>query len=848
MNNTLLEMLLNATTGNLPAGSVTALPRWTGPDPVVVQVQCIFYATICATLLASFLAMLGKQWLNRYRQNETRGSTADRSRMREKKLTGIETWKFHIIMEALPLILQSALVLLGFGLSRYLWEVNRSVSSVVIGFTAFGLLFYALIVTVSIFSFVCPYQTPFSLIIRFFVRLAFPHWRSLRQSFGPKKRPHKSGTPGPGQGLPSSANNSDRDQDLEANPTRHEIALVAIPPSELVAPLFFQEVGAEVDRLDAKCVDRMFVMSTGSDVVVSIMDFIPEIIWHSGIKEIPFKRIYDTLMDCFDASGSHPMVIPKMRDIAYLSARAFAHVALQRRCITRCEDHKQDSWKVLRENHRFLSLTNYGADSDLETVLFMVDTTLGYDDGFFWGQKQMSPAHRAWMSHVFLYRAWNEGQSLSEDVMGFVENSMSQKWPSDAVVTDCLYIIGLMVGVPFHINDITVRDKRLDLNSFRVPFTDPAHSRQKQSVFTKVFGALSTIFSSKSIPPLATRALQLATQLETIEFAGASYELFKVIMAPEDMTEEYWEAARHTMRGAFQRSIGGMASLPAVGNPKEILKFLDYHLDRQGAGEDHTTFIFYAFDAILVLLPGGRLMPLVAEGIKNFNCASSSFVRGMRSIISPTSNAWTREFAMRFMPHIHVQWFCSPVPVMEPEDMTEFSEHIAMLIVDAGPTAYPTTKQFFPSLFSMLRSQEWRQHMVTRLWSLLAHWTLADEEEESFKWCLKNAVELLEFTKGLSDGERFKWWYGTLWFHFEKLDPTVRSEVERIAVEMSSGDGLSDLDLYLSIIGQEVDRTRRKLEELTEEARVARSGMALGARFVTLEGNHRRLARITGRR
>ena len=463
MNNTLLEMLLNATTGNLPAGSAAALPRWTGPDPVVVQVQCIFYATICATLLASFLAMLGKQWLNRYRQNETRGSNADRSRMREKKLTGIETWKFHIIMEALPLILQSALVLLGFGLSRYLWEVSRSVSSVVIGFVAFGLLFYVLIITVSVFSFDCPYQTPFSLIIRFFIPLALPHWRNLRRSFGPKKRPPKSGTPETGQDVPSSADDSAEGHDLEANLIGHELVLVAIQPPESVTPLFFQEIGAEVDRLDARCISRMFMMSTGLEVVVPIMDFIPEIIWHSGIKDIPFKRIYDILMDCFDLSGLHPVVIPRMRNVAYLSARAFAHITLQRRCITQCEDNQQGSWKALCANHRLLSPADHGLDADLDTALFMVDTTLGYDSGISWDEKQMSPVHRAWMSHVFLYRAWNEGQLLSKVVTDFVGNSMSQRGVSDSVITDCLFIIGPMIDVSFHVNDITVRDKRLDI-------------------------------------------------------------------------------------------------------------------------------------------------------------------------------------------------------------------------------------------------------------------------------------------------------------------------------------------------------------------------------------------------
>ena len=435
MNNRLLEMLLNATTGALPTDPPAPVPRWPGPDPAIVQVQCIFYATLCATLLAAFLAMLGKQWLNRYRQSETHGSTADRNRMRERKLDGIETWKFHLIMESLPVILQCALALLGFALSRYLWEVNRSVSSVVIGFTGFGFLFYLFIVTVSVFSFNCPFQTPFSLMVRFVISLAIPYWQRLQRTFG--SQPPQPGAPGTQPNHPA-----------------------AIQPPWVV-PLFTQEVGAEGDRLDAKCVTRMFVMSTDADVVTSIMDFIPEIIWHGGIKSVPLKRIYDILMDCFDFSGPNPIVLPRLRDVAYSSARAFAHISLQRRCITQYEEHTQDSWKDLCASHRPLLPTDCKPDSDLATVLFMVDMSLGYDNGPPWGQIRMTSPHHAWMSHAFLYRALNEGHP-SEVVMDFVENSAVLGYVNNIVATDCLFIVGLMVGVPFH-SDITVRDKRLDL-------------------------------------------------------------------------------------------------------------------------------------------------------------------------------------------------------------------------------------------------------------------------------------------------------------------------------------------------------------------------------------------------
>jgi len=125
-----------------------------------------------------------------------------------------------------------------------------------------------------------------------------------------------------------------------------------------------------------------------------------------------------------------------------------------------------------------------------------------------------------------------------------------------------------------------------------------------------------------------------------------------------------------------------------------------------------------------------------------------------------------------------------------------------------------------------------------------AYCAMADEGQESFKWCLQNAIELLEFARGLADGEGLKWWYGTLWFHYDKLDTTVREEVERIAKDMSMGDGLSDLNLYHNLIEQEVMRTRQKVGELRNEDRLDRPGIGL----IALEGNYNELGRITSRR
>jgi len=69
-------------------------------------------------------------------------------------------------MESLPLMLQFALLLLGCGLSLYLWGINTAVASVVIGITSFGAIFYTLIVIAGATFVSCPYQTPGAQILR----------------------------------------------------------------------------------------------------------------------------------------------------------------------------------------------------------------------------------------------------------------------------------------------------------------------------------------------------------------------------------------------------------------------------------------------------------------------------------------------------------------------------------------------------------------------------------------------------------------------------------------------------------------------------------------------------------
>jgi hypothetical protein len=114
--------------------------------------------------------MLGKQWLNRYVSTDMRGSMTERCRNRQRKLDGIVAWYFDSVLESLPLMLQVALMLLGCALSRYLWDINITIASVVIGVTSLGVFFYISIVAAGAVSKSCPYQTPGSRALRYLGR------------------------------------------------------------------------------------------------------------------------------------------------------------------------------------------------------------------------------------------------------------------------------------------------------------------------------------------------------------------------------------------------------------------------------------------------------------------------------------------------------------------------------------------------------------------------------------------------------------------------------------------------------------------------------------------------------
>ena len=116
------------------------------------------------SLLAAFVAMLGKQWLNRYLRHAG-GSMIERCGDRQRKCDGLQRWPFRLFIESLPVMLQIALLLLACGLCKYMASVNPAVEYTLITLTSLGVLFYVGVVVAGASSYDCPFQTPGSALL-----------------------------------------------------------------------------------------------------------------------------------------------------------------------------------------------------------------------------------------------------------------------------------------------------------------------------------------------------------------------------------------------------------------------------------------------------------------------------------------------------------------------------------------------------------------------------------------------------------------------------------------------------------------------------------------------------------
>ena len=471
MSFTVLTMLLNTTSG-IP--SQLDVPVASDPKVSAVQVQSILFGSLASALFAAFLAMLGKQWLNL----NVEGSLIDRSRHRELRMRGMIAWRFKFIMECLPLVMQLSLLLLGYALARYVWDLSRTVSAVIAAFTIFGVLFYLFIVFAATTWKTCPFQTPVSLVLRHIIspirkrqcpllrdvkdRLSdMVHLRKLNESFTSATLIRSideelaQGTQtASGISIPAATT-----VDLEEGESTHasDTNCISIPAATMVD----LEEGESTHTSDTNCISTMFRFAGASDAIVAVAGFISEVNWTSDVRRVPLQEVCRCLTRSFEfLKDGRVLVRPGMREQAYESARALLYLRVQRLCAG-----TTDGANVIGSKISALVGRRPKEDHGLESTLRVLDAVFNNEKEIPWNEFVFSDAHYCWLSHVLRCRAWAASptrETLTQDVLGFVEHSLSKEpLPPSRVIADCLLIVDTIIGKLPELDDrMLIKDKR----------------------------------------------------------------------------------------------------------------------------------------------------------------------------------------------------------------------------------------------------------------------------------------------------------------------------------------------------------------------------------------------------
>lgn len=429
----LRAILLSLNPSISPDEDPAAPPAWSGPPQETITILNLLYASLLMSLLAAFIAMLGKQWLNVYRRHSG-GSMVERCGDRQRKFDSLKKWPFHLFVESLPLMLQVALLFLTCGLSRYMWSVNTSVARVVISFTVLGSLFYVGIVIAGALSRECPFQTPASTALRDLRDSAIARKSSAALfSLSPSNviplihaarrdtRELLRNLPLPSVTSLLSATWLDaRNGFVSASHRVYEIMrylLYRVPaqttplPTTVddttdgpLTPQYGPGLQARVWNLntirsqnadDARCVPWALRNITDPEAIDSAICLAGIIRWFDGDpdQDPPFDFVASAFEACFDSTKQ---VYPGMRNRAYFSARAILQISVRARAHSTEHAHK----------YRIPGALSFAehTDPDLCNILSMLKDGFNNDRPslHFPDAGTCTHTHSLWMSNLFL--------------------------------------------------------------------------------------------------------------------------------------------------------------------------------------------------------------------------------------------------------------------------------------------------------------------------------------------------------------------------------------------------------------------------------------------------------------
>ena len=122
----LLHQLLNGRDPSLANVSDPTIPYQ--PTGFAIAVNCLWFASLTASLAASFGAMICKEWLTEYNGGANPVVDLLRACQRQVRFRAFQRWNVHAFVALLPPLLHSSVLLFFMGSVVYLWRTDETVA------------------------------------------------------------------------------------------------------------------------------------------------------------------------------------------------------------------------------------------------------------------------------------------------------------------------------------------------------------------------------------------------------------------------------------------------------------------------------------------------------------------------------------------------------------------------------------------------------------------------------------------------------------------------------------------------------------------------------------------------
>jgi hypothetical protein len=183
---------------NTANGTHTPYPRASFSPPAhAVSVNCLFFASLSASIVAALASVVSLQWVAEYDAAVSRSGSSpeDRVKRRQFRYSGMEKWKMREIIAALPILLYFSLVLFFIGLAQWMWSVHTTIGGVVLGGMLLGTVFYAVTTLLSVVFPSSPYRAPIVRWIYVLIHIILRPLMKLLRAFGKSSSEEASTTP-----------------------------------------------------------------------------------------------------------------------------------------------------------------------------------------------------------------------------------------------------------------------------------------------------------------------------------------------------------------------------------------------------------------------------------------------------------------------------------------------------------------------------------------------------------------------------------------------------------------------------------------------------------------------------